>query len=69
MSAKRIVRRIPGRRGRGKTDWTRVGAISDREIESAVKADADAAPPGAEFNAEAIEISPMLSIRRAAVRL
>ncbi len=44
MSAKRIVRRIPGHRGRGKTDWARVDAIGDREIESAVKADADAAP-------------------------
>lgn len=44
VSANRIVRRIPSRRGRGKTDWERVDAMGDREIESAVKADPDAAP-------------------------
>jgi uncharacterized protein (DUF4415 family) len=44
VSAKRIVKRTPGSRRRGKTDWARVDALSDREIESAVKSDPDAAP-------------------------
>ncbi len=44
MSAKRIVRRTLKSRRRGKTDWARVDAMSDREIENAVKSDADAAP-------------------------
>jgi uncharacterized protein (DUF4415 family) len=44
VSAKRIVKRTPSSRQRGKTDWARVDAISDREIENAAKADPDAAP-------------------------
>ena len=44
MSAKRIVKRTPSSRRPGKTDWARVDAMSDREIEKAAKADPDAAP-------------------------
>ncbi len=44
MSVKRIVRRTPGSRRRGRSDWARVDAMSDREIEEAAKADPDAAP-------------------------
>ena len=44
MSAKRIVRRSRSGRPRGKTDWRRVDALSDRELEGAAKADPDAAP-------------------------
>ena len=44
MSVKRIVKRTPSSRQRGKTDWVRVDAMSDREIENAAKADPDAAP-------------------------
>lgn len=44
MSAKRIVRRTLKSRRRGKTDWARVDAMSDQEIENAVKSDPDAAP-------------------------
>ena len=43
MSVKRIVRRTPSSR-RGRSDWARVDAMSDREIEEAAKADLDAAP-------------------------
>jgi uncharacterized protein (DUF4415 family) len=43
VSAKRIVRRTH-KTGRGKTDWTRVDTVSDREIENAIRIDADAAP-------------------------
>lgn len=44
MSAKRIVRRTPSSRRRGKTDWERADTMSDQEIENAAKADPDAAP-------------------------
>jgi len=44
VNAKRIVRRTLKSRRRGKTDWARVDAMSDREIENAVKSDPDAAP-------------------------
>jgi hypothetical protein len=44
VSAKRIVKRTSKSRRLGKTDWARVDALSDREIESAVKSDPDAAP-------------------------
>jgi uncharacterized protein (DUF4415 family) len=44
VNVKRIVKRTPSSRQRGKTDWARVDAMSDREIENAAKADPDAAP-------------------------
>ena len=44
MSAKRIVRLTPNSRRRGKTDWARVDAITDLEIEHAASSDPDAAP-------------------------
>jgi uncharacterized protein (DUF4415 family) len=44
VSAKRIVRRTLKSGHRGKTDWARVDATSDREIENAAKSDPDAAP-------------------------
>jgi uncharacterized protein (DUF4415 family) len=43
--AKRIVKRTPkANRRHGKTDWARIDATSDREIEAAIKSDPDAAP-------------------------
>ena len=44
MNAKRIVRRTPSSRRRGKTDWARVDALTDRDIVTAAKTDPDAAP-------------------------
>ena len=44
MSAKRIVRRTLKTRRHGKTDWKRVDALTDAEIERAVRRDPDAAP-------------------------
>ena len=45
MNAKRTVKRTPkAKRRRDKTDWTRVDAMRDREIEAAIKSDPDAAP-------------------------
>ena len=44
VSAKRIVRRTPNGRRRGKTNWAHVDALSDQAIEHAVRTDPDAAP-------------------------
>ena len=44
MSAKNIVTRTRSSRRRGKTDWSRVDALSDRKIEKAIRSDPDAAP-------------------------
>ena len=44
MSAKSIVRRSPGNFRRGKTDWVRVRALTDEEIDEAVRNDPDAPP-------------------------
>jgi uncharacterized protein (DUF4415 family) len=44
VSARRIVKRIRISRRRGRTDWKRVDALSDAEIEKAVRSDRDAAP-------------------------
>ena len=59
MSAKRIVRRTLGDRRRGKTDWARVRALTDDEIEEAVRSDPDAAPIlDAEWFAKATLVMP-----------
>ena len=44
MNARRIVKRTRLTRRRGATDWARVDALTDREIESAIRSDPDAAP-------------------------
>jgi uncharacterized protein (DUF4415 family) len=46
MSAERIVRHTLAslRKVKGKTDWARVDALTDEDIEQAVAADPDAAP-------------------------
>lgn len=44
MSEQRIVKRSLRNPRKGKTDWKRVDALTDEEIERAVAADPDAAP-------------------------
>ncbi|MEI7609042.1 MAG: BrnA antitoxin family protein [Rhodospirillaceae bacterium] len=44
MSETTIIRRSPGDRRTGKSDWARLGSRTDTEIEAAVASDADAAP-------------------------
>lgn len=46
MSAERIVRYTPGvsRPRRDRTDWARVDALTDEEIEQSIKDDPDVAP-------------------------
>ena len=44
MNAKNIVKRTLKTRKPGRTDWKRVDALTDRDIEQAVRTDQDAAP-------------------------
>ena len=44
MSETTIIRRSPGDRRTGKTDWARLGSQTDAEIEAAGAGDPDAAP-------------------------
>ena len=44
MSEERIVRRTLTDRQKGRTDWARVDALTDADIEKAIAEDPDAAP-------------------------
>ena len=44
MSEERIIRRTRSLLTSGKTDWKRLDALTDREIEEAIASDPDAAP-------------------------
>jgi uncharacterized protein (DUF4415 family) len=44
MSEKHTVRRLRQAQGPGKSDWARVDALTDAEIEAAVRTDPEAAP-------------------------
>lgn len=44
MKKERIVTRVWGDRRKGKTDWARVDALTDKDIAEAVANDPDAAP-------------------------
>jgi uncharacterized protein (DUF4415 family) len=44
MSEERIIRRTLTDRRKGGTDWDRVKALSDEDIDAAIAADPDAAP-------------------------
>jgi uncharacterized protein (DUF4415 family) len=44
MKNERIITRKWGERRKGKTDWKRVDALTDQEIEAAVRSDPDAVP-------------------------
>jgi uncharacterized protein (DUF4415 family) len=58
MREKRIIRRSPGRARKGKTDWRRVAALSEKEIIAAAKSDPDARPTDTEFWRNARLIMP-----------
>jgi uncharacterized protein (DUF4415 family) len=49
MKGTRTIVRSPGVVKRGKTDWARVRALTDEEIEAAARSDPDAQPTDAEF--------------------
>jgi uncharacterized protein (DUF4415 family) len=44
MKNERIVKRQWSERRKGKTDWAQVDALTDKEIEAAVRGDPDAVP-------------------------
>jgi uncharacterized protein (DUF4415 family) len=57
MKSERIIKRKWGERRRGKTDWSAVEALTDKEIADAVRSDPDAAPLDVDWS-EAILIIP-----------
>ena len=60
MTETHIVRRSLASRRRGKTDWERVGAMTEEEIDDAAIGDPDAQPTDMEFWKDA-ELFPPLS--------
>ena len=58
MSGKRIVRRSSEDRLKGKTDWNRVDAMTEEEVEGATKSDLDAPLTDEEFWKDAAIVLP-----------
>jgi uncharacterized protein (DUF4415 family) len=58
MKSERIIRRRWGERRRGKTDWARVDALTDKEIEEAVRNDPDAVPLDVDWSDAVLVIPP-----------
>jgi uncharacterized protein (DUF4415 family) len=59
MKKENIVTRRWGDRRKGKTDWARVDALTDEEIEEAVRSDPDAAPLDFDWS-DAVFVEPPL---------
>jgi uncharacterized protein (DUF4415 family) len=49
MKERRTIRQSPGHPRKGKTDWRRIAALSEKEIVAAAKSGPDAQPTNAEF--------------------
>ena len=58
MKNERITIRKWGDRRRGKTDWARVDALTDEEIEEAVRNDPDAVPLDVDWSEAVLVIPP-----------
>ncbi len=58
MSEERIVRRKLSDTHKGKTDWARVDAMTEEEIDEAARSDPDAQPTDAAFWEEAVTVIP-----------
>ena len=58
MRNERIIRRKWGERRRGKTDWAAVDALTDKEIEEAVRSDPDAVPIDIDWSKAVLVIPP-----------
>ena len=58
MKNERIVTRRWGARRKGKTDWARVDALTDEEIEDAARNDPDAAPLDFDWSDAVLVIPP-----------
>ena len=66
MRNERIIRRKWGERRKGKTDWTAVDALTDKQIEEAVRDDPDAVPLDIDWSKAVLVIPPQkkaISIR------
>jgi uncharacterized protein (DUF4415 family) len=58
MKSERIIRRKWGERRKGKTDWPAVDALTDKEIEAAVRNDPDAVPLDVDWSEAVLVIPP-----------
>ena len=58
MKNERIVTRHWGERRKGKTDWAKVDALTDAEIEAAVRNDPDAVPLDIDWSDAVLVIPP-----------
>jgi uncharacterized protein (DUF4415 family) len=58
MKNERIVTRHWGERRKGKTDWAKVDALTDAEIEAAVRNDPDAVPLDFDWSDAVLVIPP-----------
>jgi uncharacterized protein (DUF4415 family) len=58
MRNERIIRRKWGERRKGKTDWPAVDALTDKEIEDAVRSDPDAVPLDVDWAKAVLVIPP-----------
>jgi uncharacterized protein (DUF4415 family) len=58
MKSERIIKRKWGERRKGKTDWAAVEALTDEEIEEAVRNDPDAVPLDFDWSGAVLVIPP-----------
>jgi uncharacterized protein (DUF4415 family) len=58
MKNERIIRRKWGERRRGKTDWAAVDALTDKDIEEAVRKDPNAVPLDIDWSEAVLVIPP-----------
>ncbi len=58
MRSERIIRRKWSERRKGKTDWPAVDALTDKEIEGAVRNDPDAVPLDVDWSEAVLVIPP-----------
>jgi uncharacterized protein (DUF4415 family) len=58
MKSERIIKRKWGDRRKGKTDWAVVDALTDTEIEEAVRNDPDAVPLDVDWSDAVLVIPP-----------
>jgi uncharacterized protein (DUF4415 family) len=58
MRSEHIIRRKWGERRKGKTDWAAVDALTDEEIEAAVRKDPDAVPLDFDWSKAVLVIPP-----------
>jgi uncharacterized protein (DUF4415 family) len=58
MKSERIIRKKWGERRSGKTDWAAADALTDNEIEEAVRNDQDAVPLDVDWSEAVLVIPP-----------